>query len=275
MSDPAVVLVDATSLPGKQQTANNPKAGLVLSASPEPTDIVGLCEWLTEAFDLTREHPITGGRREGIRGAAGHAVLTRFDAPPIRFEPVSRINTPARLIEDLSWQTLPSDGAVPAFKTEHCRQTAHVVRMLCGVSASISDEQETAGIVAAYVSVADEVEGFTTYGAGPQRYESVRALQRNDAVSGLPIGIPRYLVDKDTGELVIRAGDLAETARRFIGASVPRGWLEGRMDGLGWQRIHLDGHAASGRVGRRGPHARAIVYRGHLPGTDDDEAVTT
>jgi len=219
------------------------------------------------ALDVAR--PITGGAREGLRGAAGHVVLTRAGAPPLRFEPASKINQPPRLIEDLSWQTLASDGAVHAFKAEHCRQIAHVVRMLTDATHAPTDAQETAGIVGTFQSGAQAVEGLTTYGTAAQRYEAATALQRAlDDVTGRALGPPRYLQDVNTGELVVRVGDLADAARRHVGSSLARGWLDARMAGLGWERITLDGHAHPGREGRAGPHLRITAYRGLLPADD-------
>jgi hypothetical protein len=87
-----------------------------------------------------------------------------------------------------------------------------------------------------------------------------------------PSGGPRYLIDAKTEELVIGVADLADAARGHTGSSLRRGWLDARMDGLGWRRIRLDGHALSGREGRKGPHAGVSAYRGHLSA---DGSVTT
>ena len=64
--------------------------------------------------------------------------------------------------------------------------------------------------------------------------------------------------------------DLSGAARRHVGGSLARGWLEGVMEEMGWQRSHLDGHARPGRD--RGRHRRIDVYSGHL---GDSEGVTT
>lgn len=248
------------------------KGKLVLPPTPAADDVAGQCAWLTAVFALDRQHPITGGAREGLRGAAGHVVLTRASAPPLRFEPASRINQPARLIEDLSWQTLACDGAVHALKGEHCRQIAHVVRTLTDATHAPTDAQETGSIVGTFQSGAQAIEGHTTYGTTAQRYEAANALQRDlDDTTGRALGAARYLIDANTGELVIRVGDLAEAARRHVGSSLARGWLDARMVGLGWQRITLDGHATPGRHGRAGPHLRVTAYRGTLPA---DEVTT-
>jgi hypothetical protein len=74
---------------------------------------------------------------------------------------------------------------------------------------------------------------------------------------------------------VLRVSDLATAARRQLG-SLPRGWLDARMRGIGWQRVELRGFGLPGRQGRRqGPHARVNVYRGHLPLDEDDEPSDT
>src|SRR5947209_3568368 len=101
------------------------KGALLLPELADHDDLPGHCAWLTSVFNLTTQHPITGGRREGLLGPEGHVVLYRADAPPIRFEPAARINTPAKLIETLSWRMTSTDGAVHALKAEHCRLIAH------------------------------------------------------------------------------------------------------------------------------------------------------
>jgi len=177
------------------------------------------------------------------------------------------LNTPARLIETLSWFTLASAGATPAFKAEHCRRIAHVVRMLCATAETTSAAQETSAIIATYLATAVCLEGRTTYGPTGARYEAARDL----GAQGRPVS----LIDHNTGEYVIRVSDLAEKARRHDGASIPREWLDGRMSALGWQRVTVAGYELPGRAGRRGAHARRDVYRGHLPVAPDDESVNT
>jgi hypothetical protein len=79
------------------------------------------------------------------------------------------------------------------------------------------------------------------------------ALRRAvDEQTGRAIGPARYLIDANTGEYVIAVSDLNEAARRHVGSSIPRGWLPGRMDAMGWRRVTLDGHALPGRDGRSG-----------------------
>src|ERR1700730_11891988 len=251
------------------------KHNLKLPPSPELADVAGHCAWLTCAFALDREHPIVSGERQGAFGPEGHVELRRAGAPSIRFEPAARINTPMRCIETLAWRALASDGAVPAFKTVHCQQISHVVRMLCGAVDSLSDEQEAAGIVGTllHVAVCSDAK-VTSYGTSAQRYECALTLRRPvDEASGRPVGPPRYALDANTGELLVAVSDLAEAARRHIGSSLPRGWLDARMTSLGWARIALQGYGLPGREGRRGPHARINAYRGIL--TADHDPVNT
>ena len=250
---------------------------MILPDVPVYNDRHGLCAWLTAVFALDGRYPIIGGAREGLRGAAGHAVLTRMGAPPIRFEPVSRINAPARVVEDLAWQTIGTDAAVPAFKAEHARQIAHVVRMLCGATEALSDADETTGMIAMFLAGALAVEDHTTFGTAAERFEATKRLQRDiEPLSGFVTGPPRYLIDSSTGELVIRVSDLHEAARRYIGGSLARGWVDARMQNLGWSRVRLQGYGLSGREGRStGPHARVDVYRGVLPSLDEKEPVNT
>jgi hypothetical protein len=246
------------------------KGKLKLPPKPERDDIPGLCRWLTGVFALDRAHPITGGERQGLHGPEGHVELCRAGAPPLRFEPVTRLSNPTRLREVLETSTLPSDGELPGFRAEHTYAIAHVVRMLCGHAEGLSAEAETLGIVDSFLADAAPVEGHTTYGTAGQRYEAAVALQQPVGEYGEPA---RYLLDSDTGEYVLRVRDLAVSARRQFG-SLPRDWLDARMRDIGWRRVLLDGHALPGRAGRLGHHARANVYRGILP-VDNDESVTT
>jgi hypothetical protein len=247
------------------------KGNLKLPPPPALDDVAGLYAWATCAFALDPAHPITGGRREGLRGPEGHVVLYRAGAEPIRFEPVTRLNAPMRMIEALSWERLPSDRALPPYKGVHCQQIVHVVVMLCGAHETLTDSQETAGIVGTFMqgAVLADVK-VTTYGGSGQRYEAATALRRPvDEASGRPLGAPRYAYDCNTGEMLIAVSDLTDAARRHIGSSIPHGWLDGRIATLGWQRITLAGYALPGRDGRKGPHARINAYRGLLPGDDD------
>jgi hypothetical protein len=245
---------------------------LLLPEVPPHNEPTALSAWLTAVFNLDARHPIVSGQREGLRGPDGHAVLARSGAPSIRFEPVSRINNPTRLIETLSWQSTPTDGAVHALKADHCRLIAHVVRMLCGNHEAITEAQEAEAIVCDLMSAGEPVDGHTTYGTAGQRYEAASALRRMaDEVTGRRTGPARYLVDSNTGELVIAVGDLQETARHHVGSSLPRGWLDARMQALGWDRITLAGYGQPGRAGRKGPHARIFAFRGLLSAAETDQ----
>lgn len=259
-----------------QELTTDAKGKLILPETPSVDDTGGQCAWLTAVFGLDPRHPITGGVRRGVRGPEGCAVLTRAGAQQICFEPVRHISNPARLVEDLAWQTIKTDAAIPAIKAEHCRQIAHVLRMLCDTSSQLSQEQETGGLVGSYLAGAERVEGYTSYGTSAQRYEAADRIRRDtDLHSGRPSGAPRYLVDEHTGEFIIAVGELTDHARRFIGSSLARGWLDARMQGILWERIRLDGHEQTGRSGRSGPHLRIDAYRGLLPPSDPDPAVTT
>ncbi len=249
---------------------------LVLPKVPAVGDTARLCAWLTAVFNLHAASPIVAGHQQGLRGANGHVVLERRNAAPLRFEPVSRINNPARLIEDLSWQVGPHDGAAHALKAADCRQVAHVVRMLCGSTKAISDEEETVSLLLTFLNESELVEGCSCYGPAAERYEAAQALQRTcDEHTGRPRGVVKHLTDRNTGEVVARVSDIADSFRRQLGSSVGRGFVEGRMAGLGFVKATLDGHRFPGRAGRNGPHARCQVFRGHLPGLDDEDAVVT
>ena len=255
--------------PTRYECLFDDKGKLLLPEVPARGDIAGLCAWLTAVFNLDPAHPITSGRREGLRGPEGHVALERASAGPIRFEPAAKINSPTKLIETLSWRMIESDGAVHALNTGHCREIALVVRMLCGASEAMTDEQEASGIVGTFMQSAIAVAGHTTYEPGGRAYEAAVALRRElDETTGRQVGPAHYLVDENTGELVIAASDLQEAARRHVGSSLPRGWLDARLTTLQWQRITIDGHALPGRAGRQGPHATVIAYRGHLQAKD-------
>ena len=262
--------------PAQLAVSFDEKNKLALPPAFDPPNTTGHCRWLSVVYQLDQAHPIVGGKWYGKRGAQGHAVLERLDAPPIGFEPAASINTPARHEEALSWQLLPTDGPPYGFKKEHTSQIAHVIRMLCRQTQVLSETEETAGIVGAFLQTATSVEGHTVYGTTSQRYAAADALRTPiDEQTGRPIGQPRYLIDANTGEFVIRVGDLVPVARARYGGSVPHGWLDGRIGALGWTRVQVQGFAIPGRDGRKGPHLRTDVYRGLLAVTDDDESVNT
>jgi hypothetical protein len=257
---------------GPRAPSVDAKGKLELPPVPELEDVAGLCAWLTAVFTVNPGHPIVGGKRLGVFGPEGLAELYRGDARPVRFEPFKLIASPMRLIESLMSQRLPSDGEVLPLKGDHCRRIALAINRLCGASQTITAEQESAGVVGTFTMAAVAVEGHTTYGTSGQRYEAVKALSRElDGYSGRATGPTRYLIDANTGELVIGVSDLQDAARRHMGGTVAHGWLDGRIDALGWQRITLQGYALPGREGRRGPHLRISVYRGLLPSDDGDD----
>ncbi|HWK28079.1 MAG TPA: hypothetical protein VNS09_16055 [Solirubrobacter sp.] len=246
------------------------KGELILPDVPVHDDCVGLAGWLTAVWNLDPAHPITDGRRLGVAGPEGHVELRRAGTDAIRFEPASKLNTPQKMIETLSWCAVPTDGMTPALKGKHVREIVYVVRALCGLGERVTATEEAAGIVTTFLSGAQGVEGYAITGTGPQRYEAASALQRDlDASSGRPIGAPRYLIDAETGAIVIRVSDLQDTARRFIGGSIARGFLDARMAALGWRRLTLDGHAMEGRQRVGNPHARCRVYVGFLSSGED------
>jgi hypothetical protein len=255
----------SSALPEVTWTDTKPPK-LVLPEIPHHEDIVGLCGWLTVVLRLDRRHPATGAVHQGLRGADGHVELRRAGVAPIRFEPAGAILSARKLHPILAWQLEPTDGEPYGFRDEDCRKIAHVLRLLCGAAAEATEAQETTGIVGTFLAAAEPVEGLTSYGTGAERYEALTAMQRPlDDVSGRALGPPRYLIDANTGELVIRASDLQAAARLHVGASLERGWLDARLDALAFERLTLDGRAVAGRAGRHSPHARAIIYRGHLP----------
>jgi hypothetical protein len=241
----------------------------VLPPLPAKDDLAGQCGWVAAALNLDPAHPITEAVHQGLSGGAGHVELRRLDADCIRFEPASKIGSASKLADELVWQLLPSDGEPFPWSNHQAVKIARVVKLLCGTSRKRTTAQETALVVITYVEAAEEVTGHT-YGSGGQRYEAAVSLRPVLNEYERPLR-QRYLVDQDTGEYVIRVGDLARTARQIVGGSIPYGWLDARMEAFGWERRRLDGHALPGRAGRQGDHARADVYRGHLPEPEPDE----
>jgi hypothetical protein len=237
--------------PAAYHVAFDKNGKLVLPEPPPNRDAAGQCRWLTSVFNLDPSRPITGGRREGLRGPEGHIALTRADAPAIRFEPASKMNTPAKLIETLTWRMIDTDGAVHALTGAHCRQITYVVRMLCGAHEAMTEADEAIAIVGDFMLGAVAVEGLTSYGNGQQRYEAAVGLRREtDEATGRPIGPTRYLIDaghpdEATGELVgaretvIGVSDLQEphggmSARAFLGGGSTAGCRRSAGGGSAW-----------------------------------------
>jgi len=265
---------------GRPARKSEAKDGFTLPELPHHDDVAGLCRWLTVAFSLDPARPITGGMWHGLRGPDGHVALRRAGAREIRFEPVKAVNSPMRLIEALSWHRERGDGIVHALKGEHCRQIAHAIAALCDSSAALDAEGEAHAIVGTFIAGAQAVEGLTTYGTTQQRYEAALGLRREvDEHTGRPAGPARYLIDAQTGQrldeetgelldfgiepdVVIAVSELADVARRFVGSSLPHGWLDGRMAAIGFERITVQGYAEAGRAGRLSHHARIYAYRG-------------
>jgi hypothetical protein len=191
----------------------------------------------------------------------GKVELERDDADPLKFEPASVLSKAQRLIEVLVWQ---ADERPYGFKDEHAREIAFVVRLLCGPHRELSDTDETLGIVDAYTARAVAVEGHTLHGTVGQRYEALKAMRRDlDGVTGRPIGPARYLIDAETDELVIPVGELQTTAREQTGTSLPHGWLDARIESIGWIRLLVQSYAPeSGR--RQADHIGINVYRGSV-----------
>ena len=244
---------------------------LVLPDPPAHDDLAGLLAWTTSVLRLDARHPATAVAHQGRRGQDGHIEIRRAGLPAIYFEPASTINAARRFVPALGWQLHPTDGEPYGFKDEHCRRIAHVLRLAAGVCAGPDATQEAAGIVGTFTMSAEAVEGFTIYGTSGQRHEAVEGLRN---VTFAP---PRYLIDAGTGEYVIRVSDLQEAARRHVGSSLAHGWLDARMEQLGWTRAQLQGYTQSERDSSKRVHNRCDVYRGHLATSDpaDNGSVNT
>lgn len=239
---------------------------LGLPKKPSLDDVAGLCAWTTTVFGLDRRHPITGGKRRGVRGVAGCVELTRLDALPLIIDPITRLNVPLRLSEALTAHRLPSDDAIPPLKGPHCRDVAHVIIMLAGTHEALTADQETASIIGTLLQIAEEPDAkVTCYGSAAQRAEVVLALRH-----GYDESI-RWVRDCNTGEIVVTVRDLNEVARKHMGMTMHHGWLEARLDSFGWTRAELQGYAVQ-PDGSRGKHMEVGIYRGFLPGAPDENA---
>jgi hypothetical protein len=237
---------------------------------PEHDDLVGWCDFLTAVLHLDAVHPVTSGRHIGLVGGQGHIVLDRLGAPELEFRPASRIAKGDTLGADLVWQLLPGDGAPYQWSNHQATRIARVVRWLCDASGAITSRQETAQILTTYIEAAEEVQG-NTYGTPGERYEAACAL-RPELDNYGRVKARRFLADATKPEIAIRVSDLARVAREALGSSVPHGWLDGHMDGFGWERVELQGQSLDGRDGRvRGLHASCDVYRGPISSVYHDE----
>lgn len=246
------------------------KGRLVLPAIPRPDGHPALCRWLTLVFNLDPRLPITGAARRGLLGPKGQVYVYRAGASTIMFDPISSITSAPRLIEQLACQTTPTDGMVRDFKATHCRQIIYVISMLAAIEGAISEAQLAAAIVGDLLQIGAQVQGLTTYGTSAQRFEAACALVREvNELTGRRCDQPRYLTDSTSAEYVIAVHELQDVARRHIGSSLPRGYLDGILGELGWERVCLDGHERPRPD--RGRHRRVDAYRGVLADPEADQ----
>lgn len=229
----------------------------ILPTPPGYEDDHGQSLWVTSVLNLDRSHPVVSAVHQGLSGALGHIVLQRLEAPEIRFEPASKISTAQKMADELVWQLLPTDGEPYPWTNNQAVTIARVVRLLCGTEKGSTTTQETEHIVSTYLDAAIPHEGHT-HQTSAQRAEMAVSMRGED-------GQRHYGIDLDTGEMLIRVGDLQRMAREIIGGGISYGWLDARMDAVGWQRVRLEGHRlGNGGPGHRGEHVRADVYRGFV-----------
>lgn len=276
MSEPPVILgvedLDAGASDNGRVAASpavafDNKGKPALPERPEG-DRPALAAWVTVVFALDPQHPIIMGRHFGS-GTAGMVELERLDAPTITFDPASHIAKGDTLLEALIWQTIDSDGEPFAWSKPQAQKIAGVVARLCQHKTTESLGAMADLVVTTLLQVAVPVEGRTTYGTGGQRFEAGVALTAPLDDHGRPEA-PRYLVEKESGELVIRVSDAQRVARQLYG-SLRRGWLDGVFEAFGWRRIILEGYELRGRDDRtRGRHHRSEAYRGRLPEPQDE-----
>lgn len=229
----------------------------ILPDPPSGSDTSGQCQWLTCVLNLDVRHPVTGGIHHGHRGPRGHIELQRLEAESLSFEPASVMTTGTRLADELVWQLLPADGDPYPWSNAQAVKIARVAHWLCSSSSGLTANQETVLIVSTLLDVSSEVEGHTK-GTSAQRAEAAMLLHPEESNHGRP-ALTHYLVDQDTDELVVRVSDLGRVARSVVGGSLAHGWLDARMERLGWVRRDLQGFTLTGA------HKRIGVYRGRLP----------
>lgn len=260
--DPTRARFDAYNVQWEDGAKGKPKK-LVMPGLPAHDDLAGQLAWLTSVLNLDREHPVTKAVRYGRHGQDGAVELERAEALPLRFEPAAVMNTSRRLLPALGWQLLPTDAQPHGFKDEDCRTIAHVVQLAIGVCKAPTAAQDAAGVVSTFIFRSTPIYEHTTYGPIDERYAALHALVRPDRDRA-----SNYLVDRNTGELVIRVCDLKAAAREHEGTGLPHGWLDYRMEALGWQRITIEGRRESGRAGLRSAHLRSSFWRGMLITTE-------
>jgi hypothetical protein len=211
--------------------------------------------------------PVTGVVHEGPRGGDGHLHLSRSGARPLRFEPADLILNPRRLKAKMQFQRDVTDPPQYGYTEAHCSAIADVCNKAAGASAEPDINADTDAIVGTFTARAQRIEGLTTYGTTVDRYRAMDALRPppGERDYDRAHGPLRYLKDANTGDLVIRVSDLLSVARDHRGGSIEHGWLDARMQHLGWERARLRGYAEAGRAGRTGPMLRCDVYRGIEP----------
>lgn len=241
----------------------------ILPELPATDDPGAQSWWLTNVFNLDRAHAVTGAQYTGLSGGRGNVEISRDGAAHIHFEPATRLNKGTTLQESLSWQTIPTDGIPWPWSNAQCVTVVRIVNLLCAAGGKVSREQETESIATALMGQAQEVVGHIA-GSPAERYEAIANLKPPEDGNGRPIGM-RYLVDADTGEFVMRASDLLAVSRKMYG-SLPHGWLDARMQELGWQRLRVQGYALPGRDGRAGPHLRCDVFIGRLSDLEEGDS---
>jgi hypothetical protein len=230
----------------------------VLPERPSHEDVSGQCSWVTAVLNFDQSHPVVRAKHHGLSGAGGHVILYRLEAPEVRFEPASKIGNTQKLVEEMVWQLLPTDGEPYPWANSQATIIARIVHLLCGADKSATTHTETEHIITTFLEAAKPCEG-TTYGTASQRAELAGDLRGES-------GAYTFGVDDETGEFVIRVSDLQRMAREIVGGSVAYGWLNARMESLGWERVRLDGHKLPKSPATQGVHVRADVYRGFLNG---------
>jgi hypothetical protein len=244
------------------------KGKALLAALPGQQDRQGLLEWLNATLGLDAQHPATGVAITGAAGSAARIEIHRHATAGLVIEPAEATDVPRRLASALTWGGLPGDTVAPTLSVPQCAMVGWCLRALGDAANRTAANDEASDVLDAHLGAAQAIEGHTIHGDAQACYQAAKALQGTQPDRfGAEYDPGRYLIDANTGELVIRVSDLHAAARRVHGGALPRGFLEGRLTALGWRRVVIEGHEQPGRAGRRGPRARCIAMAGFPPVT--------
>lgn len=161
---------------------------------------------------------------------------------------------------DITFQLLAGDGRPYGWSDEDCGRIAYVIHQMAKVENAFDIVAESQSIINTYRERAVAVPVDIT--TGPvAKFEAAVAIRAIEDDYGR-VKQYRYGVDaKDN--MLIRVTDLIQTTRAMFPGTLANGWLDGRMDLIGFVKTSFQGYAQRGVEGRRnGGHAIGNVYMG-------------